>query len=365
MIRVKDILKEIEAYAPLPLQESFDNSGLQVGDVNQPATGALVCLDVTEEVIDEAIECECNLILSHHPLAFRPFKSLTGANYIERCLMKACKYDLVIYAAHTNLDNASGGVNFKLAELIGLQNVRILSPLKDNLLKLVVFVPTDYAELVRNALFNAGAGHIGNYDSSSFNLAGEGSFRASADCHPFRGAIGELHFENEIRIETILPSYLKTAVTRAILSVHPYEEPAFDFYPLANTWSQAGSGIAGELPEWEDELTFLQRIKDLFHVGCVKHSPLTGRKIKEVALCGGSGAFLIKDAIAYGADIFITGEAKYNDFYDVEDKILLAVIGHYESEICTKEILYTIILKKFPNFAVQLSSVNSNPVKYL
>lgn len=365
MLKVKDILKEIELHAPLPLQEGFDNSGIQVGDVNQLATGALICLDVTEEVIDEAIECDCNLIISHHPLAFKPFKSLTGATYIERCLIKACKYDLVIYAAHTNLDNVINGVNYKLAELIGLQNVRILSPQKGNLLKAVVFVPADHADTLRNALFNAGAGSIGNYDSCSFNLNGEGSFRANEGCHPFSGEINELHYEKEVRIETILPSYLKAAVTRAILSSHPYEEPAYDFYPLANTWNQAGSGIVGELPEWEDELIFLQRIKELFHVGCVKHSPLTGRKIREVALCGGSGAFLIKDAIAYGADIFITGEAKYNDFYDVEDDILLAIIGHYESEICTKEILYTIILKKFPTFAVQLSSVNSNPVKYL
>ncbi len=365
MIRIKDILKEIEAYAPLPLQEGFDNAGVQVGDVNQPARGALLCLDVTEEVIDEALELDCNLIISHHPLAFRAFKSLTGKTYIERCLMKACKYDLVVYAAHTNLDNAYGGVNFKLAEMIGLQNVRVLSSQKDALLKLVTFVPEAYADLLRTALFNAGAGHIGNYDSSSFNLHGEGTFRAGEGCNPFCGEVGELHTEPEVRIETVLPAFRKASVLRALLSVHPYEEPAYDFYPLANTWDQVGSGVVGELPEEEDELSFLQRIKDLFQVGCVKHSALTGRMIREVALCGGSGAFLINDAISYGADIFITGEAKYNDFYDVEDRILLAVIGHYESEVCTKDIFYSIISKKFPTFALHFSNVNSNPVKYL
>ena len=365
MLKVKDILKEIEEYAPLPLQEGFDNAGVQVGDVNQPAHGALLCLDVTEEVIDEALELGCNLIISHHPLAFRPFKSLTGKSYIERCLMKACKYDLVIYAAHTNLDNASGGVNFKLAELIGLQNVRVLSPQKQALLKLVTFVPESYADLVRTTLFNAGAGRIGNYDSSSFNLPGEGTFRANEGCHPFCGEIGALHTEKEIRIETVLPAFRKGAVMQALLSVHPYEEPAFDFYLLENRWEQVGSGVVGELPEEEDEMSFLQRIKELFQVGCVKHSPLTGRPIREVALCGGSGAFLINDAINYGADIFITGEAKYNDFYDVEDRILLATIGHYESEVCTKEIFYSIISRKFPTFALHLSNVNSNPVKYL
>lgn len=365
MYRVKDIIREIEQLAPLPLQEDFDNAGVQVGNVNQPVTGVVVCLDVTEEVIDEAIELECNLVISHHPLAFKPFKSLTGLTYIERCIMKACKHDLVIYAAHTNLDNAPGGVNFKMAEMIGLQNVRVLSPKQDALFKLVTFVPEKYADTLRTALFNAGAGCIGNYDSCSYNLHGEGSFRATEGCVPFCGEIGDLHFEKEIRIETILPAFRKASVTRALLSVHPYEEPAFDFYPLANTWDQVGSGVVGELPEEEDEQSFLQRIKYIFHVPCIKHSSFTGKKIKEVALCGGSGAFLIPRAIAYGADVFITGEAKYNDYYDVEDRILLAVIGHYESEVCTKDIFYDIITKKFPNFAVHFSNVNSNPVKYL
>lgn len=365
MVRVRDILKEIEQYAPLPLQEDFDNAGVQVGDINQPATGVLFCVDVTEEVIDEALELDCNLIISHHPLAFKPFKSLTGSTYIERCMIKACKHDLVIYAAHTNLDNATGGVNYKLAEMIGLQNVRILSPLKASLLKLVTFVPTSHAEAVRQALFNAGAGCIGNYDSCSFNVSGEGSFRAKEGANPFCGEIGDLHTEPEVRIETVLPVSMKSAVIKSLMSVHPYEEPAYDLYPLANNWTQAGSGVVGELPESEDEQSFLLRIKNIFHLKSLTHSPFTGKNIREVAICGGSGAFLIKDAIAYGADVFITGEAKYNDYYNVEDRILLAVIGHYESEECTKEIFYTIISKKFPTFALHFSNVNSNPVKYL
>lgn len=365
MLRIKDIIREIERYAPLPLQEDFDNSGVQVGDVNRAATGALLCLDVTEDIVDEAIARECNLIISHHPLAFKPFKSLCGTSYIERCMIKACKYDLVIYAAHTNMDNVQGGVNYKLAEKIGLQNIRILSPQKDALLKLVTFVPLPYVETVRNALFNAGAGTTGNYDSCSFNLYGDGTFRAGEGAHPFVGKIGEVHCENEARIETVLPAFRRLPVMRALRSVHPYEEPVFDFYPLKNTWEQAGSGIVGELPAEEDELTFLLQIKDLFNVPCVKHSSLTGRPIREVAICGGSGAFLVKDAISYGADIFITGEARYNDYYDVEDRILLAVIGHYESEVCTKEIFYNILSEKFPTFALHLSNVNSNPVKYL
>ncbi|MDR1201503.1 MAG: Nif3-like dinuclear metal center hexameric protein [Tannerellaceae bacterium] len=365
MLKVKDIIREIEKYAPLSLQERFDNAGVQVGDVNQLATGALLCLDVTEAVVDEAIQMDYNLIISHHPLAFKPFKSLTGCNYVERCVMKACKHDIVIYAAHTNLDNVSGGVNFRIAELIGLQNIRILSPKKNMLLKMVTFVPEAYAETVRNVLFNAGAGHIGNYDSCSFNLKGEGTFRANKKSKPFVGEIGELHIEQEERIETIIPAYRKSSIIRTLLSVHPYEEPVFDFYPLDNVWNMAGSGIVGELPESEDEYGFLLRIKEIFSVECVKHSAFTGKPIREVAVCSGSGAFLIPEVIAFGADVFITGEAKYNDFYDVEDNILLAVIGHYESEVCTKDIFYTILSKKFPTFALHFSNVNLNPVKYL
>jgi len=362
---IREILKEIEQYAPLSLQEDFDNAGVQVGDVNRKATGVLICLDVTESVLDEALQLDCNLIVSHHPLAFHSFKSLTGKSYIERCMMKACKNDLVIYAAHTNLDNAESGVNFRIAEMIGLQNVRILQPLKDKLLKLVTYVPVAFANNVRTALFNAGAGSIGDYDQCSFNNQGEGTFRAGENCHPFCGEIGIFHREEEVRLEVILPVYKKENVKKALISAHPYEEPVVDFYQLANSWNQVGSGVVGDLSESENEEDFLLRIKDTFQVGCVKHSPFLGKAINKVALCGGAGAFLINDAICSGADVFITGEARYNDFYDVDDRILLAVIGHYESEVCTKDIFYRIISEKFPTFAVHLSNVNTNPVKYL
>ncbi|MDR1524948.1 MAG: Nif3-like dinuclear metal center hexameric protein [Tannerella sp.] len=365
MIRIKDILKEIERHAPLSLQEDYDNAGVQTGDVNLPATGALLCLDVTEEIVDEAINAGFNLIISHHPLAFKPFKSLTGKNYVERCMIKACKNDLVIYAAHTNLDNAAGGLNYKLAEMFGLEDVRILSPQKHHLIKIVTFVPEDSAETLRRVLFKAGAGHIGNYSSCSFNAEGNGTFLAGENANPYRGETGKLHVEKEIRIETVFPAYRKSAVIRSLLAAHPYEEPVFDLYKLENDWSQAGSGIIGILPEWEDELIFLQRIKDVLHVECLKHSSLTGRKLRTVAICGGSGSFLLNEAIAADADIFITGEARYNDFYDTENHLLLAVIGHYESEICAKDIFFHIISKKFPTFAVQNSIANTNPIKYL
>ncbi|MDR1644469.1 MAG: Nif3-like dinuclear metal center hexameric protein [Tannerellaceae bacterium] len=364
-MNIREILREIEQYAPLPLQESFDNAGVQTGDVNRTATGALLCLDVTEAIVDEAIRKGCNLIIAHHPLAFKPFKSLTGKTYEERCIIKACKHDLVIYAAHTNLDNAKEGINHYLGERIGLRDMHILSPQKNILSKLVTFVPQSFAETVRQALFAAGAGHIGNYDACSFNLAGEGTFRPGANSQPFCGEAGKLHHEKEIRIETILPTFRQDEAIRALRSAHPYEEPAFDLYPLNNHWDAVGSGIVGELPEIEEAHPFLLRIKELFGPGCVKHSTPMGKPVRRVAFCSGSGAFLIPAAIASKADAFITGEARYNDFYDAEDNILLVVIGHYESEICTKDIFYRIISKKFPTFALHLSNVNSNPVKYL
>ena len=364
-MKISQIIELLEDFAPLILQENFDNSGLQIGDASQKVKGVLLCLDVTEEVLEEALELDCNLIISHHPLLFKPIKRITGKTYIERCVIKACKNDLVIYSAHTNLDNAFGGVNFYLAEKLGLQNLRILSPKKEGLLKLVTFAPESHVETVRSALFSAGAGFTGNYDLCSFNVSGTGTFRAGEKANPFVGNLNELHSEPEIRVETILPVYKKSSVLRALLAVHPYEEPAYDFYSLANESDRAGSGIVGELPYPENEETFLQQLKNIFKLKSIKHSPFTGKEIREVALCGGSGAFLIPDAISYGADIFITGEAKYNDYYDVENKILLAVIGHYESEIVTKELFYDIITKKIANFAVHFSTTNSNPVNYL
>lgn len=364
-MKIKEVLSFIEQLAPLPLQESFDNSGIQVGDVNQEIRSILLCIDVTEVVMDEAVRLGCNLIISHHPLAFRSFKSLTGKTYVERCMMRACKEDIVVYAAHTNLDNAEGGVNYELARILNLENVKILLPQQNVLLKFVTYVPHSHAEIVRAALFGAGAGNIGNYEACSFNVSGEGTFRAGEGTHPYVGEQGELHTEAEVRIEVILPTFKQNEVLNALFAVHPYEEPAYDFYELKNSWRQAGSGIVGTLPEPMEEEDFLYHLKDNLGLSSIQHSSYLGKKIQEVALCGGSGSFLIPQAINYGADIFITGEAKYNDFYDVEDKILLATVGHYESEVCTKRIFYNLLMEKCPELDIQLSQADENPVKYL
>lgn len=364
-MKIKEIVSALEMFAPLPLQDGFDNAGLQVGLTDAEAAGALLCLDVTEEVVDEAIEKGCNLIVSHHPLIFKGYKSLTGRDYVERCIMKAIKHDIVIFSMHTNLDNAPQGVNYKIAEKIGLKNLRILDPKEGMLLKLVTFVPVEKAAEVRKALFDAGCGQIGNYDSCSYNVEGNGTFRAGKGTHPYCGEQGKLHQETEIRIETILPAYQKRKVIQTLIQAHPYEEPAFDFYPVQDTWHQVGAGVVGELETEENEDAFLCRVKKLFGVGCIKHSHFCGRKIKTVALCGGSGAFLLPKAVSSGADVFITGDVKYHDYFGYVNDILIADIGHYESEQYTKEIFYSIIRDEFPALKVLMTGVNTNPINYL
>jgi dinuclear metal center YbgI/SA1388 family protein len=363
-MKIKEIIDALETFAPLPLQDSYDNAGLQVGLTETEATGALLCLDVTEAIIKEAVALGYNLVISHHPLIFKGYKSISGKDYIERCIIEAIKNDIVIYSMHTNLDNAMNGVSFKIAEKIGLQNVKVLEPISDKLLKLVTFVPTEQATEVRRTLFEAGCGNIGNYDSCSYNLKGEGTFRANEGAKPFCGEVGQEHTEEEVRIETILPDFIKNSVTKALIKAHPYEEPAFDFYPVKNVWNQMGAGVIGELDEPMSELEFLKEIKKTFEVGCLKHNRLTGRLIQKVAICGGAGSFLIPKAVGK-ADVFITGEVKYHDYFNYNDSILVAEIGHYESEQYTKEIFYSIIKEAFPSLEVTISKINTNPIKYL
>lgn len=364
-MKTGDIIQTIEKIAPLALQEDYDNAGWQVGDKNAEATGVLLCIDVTEEVIDEAVTLNANLIISHHPLLFKGIKSLTGKNYIERTIIKAIRHNISIYASHTNLDNAWLGVNFKMAEKLGLTNLSILMPQNGKLLKLVTYVPVSHADAVRNSLFSVGCGNIGDYDLCSYNSSGFGTFRAGEDTHPYCGEIGRIHQEEEIRIETVLPEYLKQTVIQSLLKAHPYEEPAYDFVRIENQSIKSGSGVVGELLCPMDEIDFLQRTKTVFHAGCIKYSNLRNRRIRRVALCGGAGAFLIPQAIASDADVFITGEIKYHDYFGYDEHILLAEVGHYETEQYTKDIFCDIITKKFPTFAVHYTKVETNPINYL
>jgi len=363
-MKLSDIIKIIEDFAPVSLQESYDNSGLILGDADLNVNKALICLDVNEEVLIEAIENKCDLIISHHPVIFKGLKKITGRNPVERILIQAIKNNIAIYSAHTNLDNVYHGVNGMLSEKLGLKNTKILSPGKKILRKLVTFCPVDHAEKVREALFSAGAGHIGNYDSCSFNLEGNGSFRGQEDSDPFVGIKGEIHYEKEIRIEMIYPSYIEQKLLDMLFKSHPYEEVAYDIYPLGNEFDRVGAGITGELVKEMDEKKFLDEVKKILNIPCIRHSSFVGNYIKKVALCGGSGSFLIREAIASGAQVFLTGDIKYHDFFEADQKILLADVGHYESEQFTKELLYSILIKKIPNFAILISEVNTNSVFY-
>ena len=365
MVKIKDIANALEMFAPLPLQDDFDNAGLQIGLTDAEVTGVLLCLDVTEAVVDEAVALGCNLIVSHHPIIFKPLKRITGSTYVERCILKALANNVAIYSAHTNIDNAPGGVNYRIADILGLKNVKILVPKEDALLKLAVFVPVAHVDAVRDALFAAGCGKIGNYGSCSYNLNGYGTFMAQEGCTPFCGTIGELHRENEVRIETVMPSYIKNRVIKALLDAHPYEEPAYDIYTLKNSWENVGTGVIGELPEECDEAEFLSVVKEKFAVGCVRHTPLLGRKIKRVALCGGAAGSFASAAMSAGADIYITGEARYHDLFSYAGKMTVAVIGHYESEQYTMDIFSEIISGKYPALKVLKTKVDTNPVCYL
>ncbi len=365
LLRLRDIAGLIESVAPTPLQESYDNSGIQLGNPDDKINGALICIDITEDVIDEAITLGVNLVISHHPLIFSGLKKISDTDATGRILRKAIKYDISIYSAHTNIDSIAGGVSSKLADKLGITQQKILQSRKDKLCKLVTFVPHAQADEVRQALFDAGAGNIGNYDSCSYNLTGHGSFRGGKDTNPFAGEKGVIHFEPETRIETIFPDYLEGRVISALLKTHPYEEVAYDIYPLKNKWDRVGFGVVGVLPEKMPTEKFLLYLKDVCKAGAIRHTAIICDEIHKVALCGGNGSFLIKDAIMAGVDIFISSDFKYHQFFESENKIIIADIGHYESEQFTKEVFCEILTKKFPNFALHLSQVNSNPIKYL
>jgi len=364
-MKINNVLTFLEQIAPPSFQESYDNSGLIVGNKNWECTGALLTLDSLESTIDEAIKNNCNLIIAHHPIVFRGLKKLNGKNYVERTIIKAIKNDVAIYAIHTNLDNVHNGVNKKIADKLGLINTQILAPKKNLLRKLCTFCPADKAEEVRMALFNAGAGKIGNYDQCSFNTTGTGTFSGNDESNAYVGEKNSLHKEQETKIEVILPNYLERKVVAALKNSHPYEEVAYDLIALENTHATVGSGMLGFLEFEMDELDFLKFLKDKMGAGCVKYTNLLGKKIKKVALCGGSGSFLLPFAIGAGADIYITADYKYHEFFDADGKIIVADIGHYESEQYTIELLKELICEKFSNFAAISTKINTNPVNYL
>ena len=370
-MKISEILKELELLAPRAYAEDFDNTGLLVGDANAEVSGILVALDSLESVVDEAITNKCNLIVSFHPIVFSGLKKFTGKNYVERVVLKAIKNDIAIFAIHTALDNSFNGVNAGICDRLKLSNRKILIPQKGTIKKLVAYAPTQEAVALKQSLFKAGAGSLGNYDDCSFSSQGIGTYKGNEDSNPVVGTKHEFVTADETQISVIFPKHLGGAVIKALHDAHSYEEVAYEILTLENTNQHIGMGMVGTLENPMEEAAFLVYLKKQMNAQVVRHSSFRNKHIKKVAVLGGSGAFAIAAAKAAGADVFITADLKYHDFYTAENQILLADIGHYESEQFTKELLHTFLSKKISNFApalpqgrVILSKINTNPISY-
>jgi dinuclear metal center YbgI/SA1388 family protein len=363
--KIIDVTAYLESLAPMGYQESYDNSGLLTGDPMESVKGILVTVDCTEAVVAEAAALHCNLIVAHHPIIFKGLKKLTGQTYVERTVITAVRNNIAIYAAHTNFDNIYLGVNKKIAEKIGLMNTRVLIPRKGTLLKLVTFVPKENLTSLLDALYKAGAGQIGKYKNCSFQTTGTGTFEPTEGATPFIGKTGHPESVEESRIEVIFPSHLERPVMNALHTSHPYEEVAYYISRLENTNQEVGAGLIGETETPEEPIQFLKRLKKCMNISVIRHTPPPDRPVRKIALCGGAGSFLLQDAIAQGADVYVSADFKYHEFFDAEGKITVADIGHYESEQHTKELFLEVLTKKFPTFAINFSKTATNPISYL
>lgn len=361
---ISDITSILDVYAPAQLQESYDNAGLITGQYDWNCSGVLLALDCTSAVIQEAIDQKCNLIIAHHPILFKGIKKLNGSDYVQEALILAIKNDIAIFACHTNLDNVIEGVNGRIAQKIGLTNTQILSPIANSLKKLQVFVPADFLSPLQEAIYAAGAGNIGNYSECGFVTEGTGSFKPIKNANPYTGEMGIRTTQPEMKLEVIFPHWAEKGIIKAMRTVHPYEEIACEISSLSNEYQEVGSGLIGDLPEPMSQLSFLKLLADIFKVPMIKHTQLTGKEIKKVAICGGAGSFLTKNAIKAGADIYVTADIKYHEFFDAEAQLVLADIGHYESEQYTIELFDDVLRQNFPNFAILKTRMNTNPVRY-
>ena len=364
-MKIEEIINHLEQIAPLHYQESYDNSGLITGNKKLEVKQALITLDCTEEIVEEAIEKKCELIIAHHPILFKGLKKLNGKNYVERTIIKAIQNNIAIYAIHTNLDNVHNGVSKKICDKLGLANCKVLSPKSDLLRKLIVFCPSAHAAKVQSAICNAGAGQVGDYDHCTFNSIGEGTFRGNENTNPFVGKQGEIHKEKEIKVEAIFPSHQQGKILSAMYQEHPYEEVAYDIITLHNKHQKVGLGMIGNLDKPMKSDAFLKFVKKQMKTDCIRHTKIVKKDVKNIAVCGGSGSFLLANAKQMQADVFITADFKYHEFFNAENELIIADIGHYESEQFTKDLIKDILKEIFPKFATHLSELNTNPVNYL
>ena len=364
-MKINQIIAVLEEMAPLSYAEDFDNVGLLVGNQETEATGVLICHDALENVIDEAVRENCNLVVCFHPILFSGLKKITGKNYVERAVIKAIKNDIAIFAVHTALDNHQEGVNKIFCSILGLTDTKILIPKQNFIKKLVTYTVPENADKIRNAMFKAGAGKIGNYEDCSFNSEGFSTYKGNENSNPTIGNKLELTQTKEIKIEVTFEKYLESSILKALFSNHIYEEVAYEIYDLQNSHQNIGLGMIGTLEKPMDEKDFLLFVKEKIQADGIRHSAFLNKKIQKVAVLGGSGSFAIKEAIRAGADAFLTSDLKYHQFYEAENQLLLADVGHFESERYTKNYILDYLTKKMPNFAFILSKENTNPVKYL
>lgn len=363
-MKLKEVIAKIEENIKIRQAEDFDNVGLLCGVPDRNVSGILVCHDALENVVEEAIHKNCNLIVCFHPIIFSGLQSLTGKNYVERAVLKAVENKIAIYAIHTAFDNDFFGVNAGICQQLGLKGMRILQPKKNNLKQLSVYVPKDYTESLKQALFSAGAGNIGFYDECSFSIGGEGTFRPLDGSNPFSGQQNIRENADENMISVIFESYKLGQIISAMKSAHPYEEVAYQIYSLDNENQHAGLGMYGELEEAMDEKDFLKMVKEKFNLEIIKHSAFTNKKIKRVGVLGGSGASGIKSALSKKCDAYLTGDIKYHDYFLAESQMLICDIGHYESEQFVVRQLFEILSQKFSTFAISKSNEKTNPVNY-
>ena len=363
-MNISEVIQTLESYAPLSYAENYDNAGLLTGSPVWQCAGVICSLDATEDVVNEAKEKGCNLIVAHHPIIFSGLKTITGKTYVERTLIAAIKNNIAIYAIHTNLDNVYNGVSKRMADMLHLQHCNVLDAKTGLLKKLNTYIPVNDAEKVKTALFAAGAGNIGNYSECSFNSEGIGTYKPNENTNPYIGEQGKRAQTKEVKLEVIFEAHLQQQIVKALLQSHPYEEVAYDIVSLDNQFQNVGSGIIGDLKEEITEQEFLQRLTKTFKLSVIKHTKLLQRNVKKIALCGGSGLFLLQKAMAQKADVYITSDIKYHEFFNADNQIVLADIGHWESEQFTIELLYDILRAKFHNFAVLKTGVKTNPVNY-
>lgn len=363
-MKIKEFINEFEQIIPVRQAEDFDNVGLLCGNPEREISGVLIAHDALEFIIDEAIEKNFNLILCFHPIIFSGLKSITGKNYVERAVLKALENKIAIYAIHTAFDNDYFGVNYKICEVLGLKNQQVLMPKKNQLKKLEVYVPTDSAEKLRNALFVAGAGNIGFYDECSFTLQGDGTFRPLEGSNPVTGTHNERENANEVLLSVIFEDYKKHQILFAMKQNHPYEEVAYQLISLDNENQYTGLGRFGDLETEMNETDFLKFVKEKFNLNIIRHSSLNNKKIRTIGVLGGSGVSGIKAAMSAKCDAYITGDVKYHDFFSAEGKMLICDIGHFESEQFVVQQLFEILSEKFTTFAIAKTTQITNPVNY-